>query len=393
MLVVRMVGATLAAMTLLPVLAAQAQTLTTIYTFTGGDDGLEPWGGLAYKDGFLYGTTQDGGPFNDGTVFKLDLVTGAKTVLHSFDAKVDGEFPDGVVYQNGALYGNVEDGGAGSKGTLVKVSHATGARRILYTFSPTKGGTLPTGRLTYQDGLYYGATFGDASGACGGGGCGTIFTYDPTNKSQETLYTFKVPPDGASPAGDMVYNNGFLYGVTMYGGASGDGRYLSGYGTVFKLDTKSGTETQLYSFTGGADGNTPDGALTLAGSNMYGATLFGGKFNCGVIFKLDLKTGVESVLYNFTGRSDGSVPNGSLILKDGALYGSTVGGGSNFGVIFELDLATNTETVLHTFSGHSDGASPSGGLLYKDHAFFGEAQFGGVGFDQQGAGTIFKLVP
>ena len=191
----------------------------------------------------------------------------------------------------------------------------------------------------------------------------------------------------------MVYSGGFFYGVTWYGGASGNGQQLSGGGTVFKLDANSGAETQLYSFTGGNDGKNPNGALTLVGSAIYGSTWFGGKFDAGVIFKIDLKTGVESVIYDFTGGSDGGGPNGGLILKDGALYGSTNGGGANFGVIFKLVLMTNTETVLHTFSGHSDGSSPSGGLLYKDHAFFGEAQFGGIGFDLKGAGTIFKLVP
>ena len=154
MLVVRMVGATLAAMTLLPVLAAQAQTLTTIYTFAGGDDGAEPAGGLTYKGGFLYGTTQDGGPVNAGTVFKLDPATGAKTVLHSFDRADDGGFPSGVSYQNGELYANVYDGGTGNEGTLVKVNHRSGARKLLYSFNDKSGGVAPFGRLTYQDGLF-----------------------------------------------------------------------------------------------------------------------------------------------------------------------------------------------------------------------------------------------
>jgi uncharacterized repeat protein (TIGR03803 family) len=393
MFIMRTVGATLAAMALLPACAAQAQTLTTIYTFAGGDDGLEPSGGLTHRDGLLYGTTQYGGPVNAGTVFKLDPATGAKTLLHTFDRTRDGEFPQGLIYQGGALWINLEDGGKNNEGTLVKVNHRTGVRKLLTSFNDKSGGVAPLGRLTYQDGLFYGATFGDASGACGGDGCGTIFTYNPATNIQATLYTFKGPPDGAVPDGDMVYRDGSFYGVTWYGGGSGNGQQDSGGGTLFKLDPKTGAETQLYSFSGGVDGKTPSGSLTLFGSTIYGSTFFGGKFDNGVIFKLDLETGVESVLYNFTGGSDGSGPNGSLLLKDGALYGSTTSGGANFGVIFKLDLATDTETVLYTFSGHSDGSYPVGGLLYKDHALFGEAQFGGVAFDLQGAGTIFKLVP
>jgi uncharacterized repeat protein (TIGR03803 family) len=73
---------------------------------------------------------------------------------------------------------------------------------------------------------------------------------------------------------------GNLYGTTTQGGASGNG-------VVFKL-SPGGTETVLYSFTGGSS----DGAFPIAGlladgaGNLYGMTGSGGTSNDGVVFKL-----------------------------------------------------------------------------------------------------------
>ena len=96
---------------------------------------------------------------------------------------------------------------------------------------------------------------------------------------------------------------------------------------MFKLDT-TGTETALYSFTGGADGASPDGGLSRdSAGNLYGTTYYGGASNKGVVFKLDA-TGTETVLYSFTGGADGGYPNGGLVRDSaGNLYGTTGSGG------------------------------------------------------------------
>src|SRR5579862_6530540 len=73
-------------------------------------------------------------------------------------------------------------------------------------------------------------------------------------------------------------------------------------------------ESVLYTFTGGADGGAPYASLFMDGQgNFYGTTTFGGDANGdGVVFKLS-SSGVESVLYTFTGGADGARPYGSLI--------------------------------------------------------------------------------
>jgi uncharacterized repeat protein (TIGR03803 family) len=107
---------------------------------------------------------------------------------------------------------------------------------------------------------------------------------------------------------------------------------------VFKVD-RSGHETVLYSFTGGADGGFPLWVVLvrdLAG-NLYGTTAFGGTAGVGVVFKVD-RSGHETVLHSFTGGADGGNPFAGVILgPKGNLYGTTAfGGQTNAGVVFEI---------------------------------------------------------
>jgi uncharacterized repeat protein (TIGR03803 family) len=235
------------------------------------------------------------------------------------------------------------------------------------------------------------------------------------------LYTF-TGADGEFPLGNVIRDRaGNLYGTTFNGGdlSACDG---SGCGTVFKVD-KSGRETVLYSFTGGTDGAYPaTGLVRDEAGNLYGTTHGGGdisvsacSFNpgCGVVFKVD-PTGKETVLYAFTGGTDGLGASSGLVRDEtGNLYGTTVMGGdlSGFcpgfpapgcGVVFKVD-PTGKETVLYTFTGGADGYAPYGDLL-RDEAgnLYGAASNGGdvsgfcgdlvlnkTGF--LGCGTVFKL--
>src|SRR5262249_46828840 len=118
--------------------------------------------------------------------------------------------------------------------------------------------------------------------------------------------------------------------------------------SVFKLD-KSGTYTDIYTFTSGTDGGNPQGGLAMDDSgNLYGTTNIGGlsscmtqggAIGCGVVFKVG-PNGKETVLYAFTGgSSDGANPNGGLVFDSlGNLYATTSHGGTaDVGTVFKLD--------------------------------------------------------
>src|SRR5271157_770522 len=125
------------------------------------------------------------------------------------------------------------------------------------------------------------------------------------------LYTFTGSPDGAYPiAGYLVRDaQGNLYGTTWLGGVPCN-QTGGGCGTVFKVDT-TGEETVLYSFTGtGGDGAEPlTGLARDAQGNLYGATVGGGAYGEGTVFKMDTAL-KETVLYSFTGTGgDGAEPD------------------------------------------------------------------------------------
>ena len=188
--------------------------------------------------------------------------------------------------------------------------------------------------------------------------------------------------DGGYPYAPLIRDAaGNLYGTTYYGGTSGS------YGTVFKVDT-SGTETVLYNFTGGSDGGYPFGGLVQDSSrNLYGTTEIRGSVGYGTVFKLDTSN-IEPVLYNFS-YSDGGYPIGGLVRDSaGNFYGTTEAGGSaGVGTVFKLDT-TNTLTTLYNFTGGADGGYPLYETLIMDVSgnLYGTTEQGGLGY-----GTVFKV--
>lgn len=156
----------------------------------------------------------------------------------------------------------------------------------------------------------------------------------PAQAQFKVLYTFTGGADGGTPQGSVIEDaKGNLYGTTQVGGNltcnSGNG-----CGVVYKL-TPAGKETVLHSFAGGADGAFPYAALLMdAVGNLYGTTQVGGGASgcfgsgCGTVFKISPK-GKETVLYRFQGKTDGGLPYSTLIMdKAGNFYGVTSAGGN-----------------------------------------------------------------
>jgi uncharacterized repeat protein (TIGR03803 family) len=172
------------------------------------------------------------------------------------------------------------------------------------------------------------------------------------------------------------------------------------------------TETVLYSLSGGTDGNGPiTGLVADSAGNLYGVTASEGQTTgncsnnqgCGVVFELSPNgTGgwTETVLYTFTGGTDGAFPATTLLLDaSGNLYGTAYAGGnvtnkdcSPYGcrVVFELSPSSSgwTETVLYSFH-FTDGDRPSS--LIRDAAgnFYGVTYQGGT----PNLGRVFELSP
>jgi uncharacterized repeat protein (TIGR03803 family) len=320
--------------------------------------------------------------------------TGTFTVLHSFAGQPsDGDMPHGVLLRDGAgnLYGTTMLGGTYNYGTVYKLD-PSGTLTLLHSFAggPSDGANPLTDLHRDAAGNLYGTTYYGGSGACsdsGGVGCGTVFKVNLSSRQETVLHSFAgYPTDGAHfHAGVMLDAAGNLYGASIKGGA-----YDSG--TVFKIDAVTGQETVLHSFAG----QPSDGAHPLAtlisdtAGNLYGTTLAGGAYDDGTVYKLDT-TGTLTLLHSFAGQpSDGSTPHG-ILARDAAgnLYDTTeFGGTDDRGTVFKLDTA-GTLTLLYSFTEAPDGDVAVGGLVQYGGSLYSTTYKGG----SDNLGTVFKLTP
>ena len=367
---------------------ATAKKFTVLHVFEGTPDGEFSEAPLVQDaDGNLYGTTTSGGGDN-GTVFKVDK-SGNESVLYSFNG-ADGGFPTSglTLDATGNLYG-VAGEGPGGAGVVFRLDKS-GNESILHVFqggfsSEPKG---PAGSLIMdQAGNLYGAT--EAGGLGTFPGFGTIYRLDPAG-NLTVLYEFQGKLDGANPIGPLVRDsNGNLYGAAP---AADSGGTING--TVFKLAT-DGTFTVLHTFTGGADGDGPQGGLLRdSAGNLFGSAIKGGNSGAGTVFEIT-NTGTFTRLYSFTGGKDGRGPNGGLVQDpDGNIYGTTQIGPRKFflGIVFKLTPA-HTLTVLHSFKGLEDGALPLAGLIRDSAGNLYGTTFKNFLIQQVQGGGVFKIKP
>lgn len=381
--------------------------LAVLHAFVGGeDDGATPEAGVIRDSaGNLYGTTRYGGGNTGclgqgcGAVFKL-APDGTETVLYAFTGGTDGGEPVGDLIEDSAgnLFGTTEDGGmteggGAGYGTVFELSPG-GTETVLYAFAGGSDGSYPTAGLTKDTaGNLYGTTELGGTG-CGGYGCGIIFKL-AADGTETVLYAFTGGSDGNNPEASLIEDKaGNLYGTTEAGGVR--------YGTIFKL-APDGTKTILYAFAGGSDAAYPIASLKMdKAGNLYGTTLYGGgstncEYGCGAVFELS-PGGAETVLHAFTGGTDGAYPSAGLVEDSaGDLYGTTAGGGvHNQGTIFELTPG-GTETLLRSFRA-PQGANIVAGLIKdKVGTLYGTASDGGghhtAACRYGGCGTVFKFRP
>ena len=374
----------------------------TLYSFRGGTDGIGPNGVVLDKAGNLFGSTLAGGetscPLNGspgcGVVFRVNAA-GGETVLYRFsgdDPDEGAPFGSVILDAAGNLYGTTS--GLPLFGGTVFTVEEGGQQTVLHTFTGgADGGNPQAGLIQDTAGNLYGTTvFGGAFGQ------GVVFKLD-TVLIESVLHSFKGAGDGTNPLAPLIRDGaGNLYG-TASGGGSFQGPCIgSGCGTVFKL-SPNGTLKVLHTFTGGSDGAGPLALLRDPAGNLFGTASFGGDRDCtvggvpgcGVVFKLNAK-GKLTVLHTFSGGADGGSPNTGLARDSaGNLYGTTTfGGTSGMGVVFKLDISGKL-TVLHAFTGGSDGSNPDSVVLDGSGHLYGTAATGGGRCRDQGCGIVFKI--
>jgi uncharacterized repeat protein (TIGR03803 family) len=329
------------------------------------------------------------------------------TVLHSLTGGQDGLGPLAGVTMDGRgnLYGTTYYGGNpldGLNGVAFQLTPrgAGYSLNVLHSFgADPDGANLVSKIIIGPDGSLYGATNVGALTSPNNAGIVFKLNLPPTvcksaicNWSESVAYQIPGLQQGGYPDSAPIFDpNG-----NMFGALPGD----ICCGVVYQL-TRSGSawaESLLYSFTGGSDGNTPSGGVIRdQAGNLYGVTSGGGSQNGGVVYQLTPSGSgwTEQVLHNFVEATDGINPEGGLVFDQaGNLYGTTtLGGAHGGGTVFKLSHAggTWTSTVIYSFADSKNGPPRPGANLSFDAVgnLYGTTTWGG----SSGQGTIFKLTP
>jgi uncharacterized repeat protein (TIGR03803 family) len=394
---------------------APSVQFSTLASFNEYANGAFPQAGVIQgSDGYLYGTTLAGGTNAtsdaNGTVFKMstngNLAWSYEFSSASGSAGANGLAPSAGLVQagDGGLYGVTSSGGSQGFGTVFRIT-TNGVFSNLYAFSPSSGkGGIPQAPLCAGvDGFLYGTT--TTNGA--GNSSGSIFKISTNGGSLVWSYALSNATGIVPLAGLAQGLDGSFYGTASQGGANDSG-------TIFRISA-TGVFTNLYSFTGGADGGYPIGGLAQGpDGQLYGTTTEGGNPNVnngqgyGSVFKITTNGSAFTLLLDFDGTNGGS-PEGSLLLAgDGNFYGTANAGGVGsvfglnnlfppvYGTVFQL-TTNGALTTLLSFDGNDDGAAPHSTLWQgTDGGLYGTTSEGGtngldVSLPSLGDGAVFRL--
>jgi uncharacterized repeat protein (TIGR03803 family) len=324
---------------------------------------------LTVYNSTLYGTSNNGGSDDKGTIFKVNEDGSNYQVLHSFTGSPSPSLnPDGMFAQGGLavggsnLYGMTYFGGLNGNGCIYSIGADGTQFNVIHSFDKSKEGGGLYDEVAVDGSTLYGTTYG-----------GAIFKLNVDGSNFNYVRPF--PSDCYGPLGGMTLGGSTLYGMCRWGAGS------SNAGGIFKINTDLSGFEIIHRFTGGAnDGLGPDSnALTLSGSTLYGVTDYGGSKNGGTIFKINVDGSGFQVLRSFEAINR---PTGDLTLIGSMLYG--IGGYS----IYQIDMNGDNFKFLHTFSSSDPvGTTPRGGLTHDGSTLYGLTRAG----SQYGYGAIFAL--
>ena len=258
-------------------------TVLHVFPYSVGGGSSEPGPIVQGADGALYGGAR--GEFGTsavgGYIYRFNPITGDFRHLHDFVGN-DGAIPTGPLFQaaDGFFYGTTNQGGTWNAGVIYKVD-VLGNFVLLHSLSilyPGEGSEPKGGVIQASDGFFYGTT------ELGGYG-GEIFRIDAAGNFT-VLHRFDASfSDGALPMSGLIEGrDGFLYGTASRGGLPTTSP--NRHGVVYRMD-KAGAVSVLHTFTG-SDGYEPWAALVQgADGQLYGSTIVGGALGLGVLFRID----------------------------------------------------------------------------------------------------------
>ena len=331
-------------------------TNSIVFTSESGlHPGRLPQAALLAVSGQLWGTTQEGGLLNHGTVFRLDPATETLTTVIQFGNYIPTGPTDPAsrlcLAGDGKLWGTSIYGGTSNAGTLFNIVPGTGLLTVAASFGGSGiPGSNPSAGLVRDSA---GALWGTSSPLTS---TPLAFKIMETSAAWQVITKFPIQPGLSSYAGLEADDSGQLWGLCANGGTAG-------FGTLYKLDPLTDTLTHVLNCgTGTVMARNPIYSLTKCGGMLYGQSS-GGTTGFGTVYRFDPATGSYATLGEITGDS-GPYPGRSLVdslfrRPDGTLTGVTKGVGraitTNYGGLLNVDPATGAFDAGLSFPGGNIG--------------------------------------
>jgi uncharacterized repeat protein (TIGR03803 family) len=233
---------------------------TNLYSFgTINNDGLDSEAALLLISNSLYGTTPGGGAHGWGTIFRIATNGSNYQTFYSFNnSSTNGFGPSyaGLIVSNNIIYGTTEEGGGYGYGTVFKLEIDNTNYQQLYSFGTVSNdGEYPEAELLLVGNTLYGTTsFGGSSYG------GTIYSIGINGANYTNLQSFNYLDEGGfgPQESDLLIQSNVLYGTTVQGGADGEGM-------VFSINTNGMSFGDIYDFSNNPDEGNYDGANPYGG--------------------------------------------------------------------------------------------------------------------------------
>lgn len=325
--------------------------ITGLFQFGASPNGFHPNPLMKASNSKLYGTTTIGGASGNGTIYSMNADGSGYLKLHEF-TDAEGYEPNGKLLEasDGRLYGVCRWGGPSNGGALYRIDKAGTNFQVLYSFPLANEPYNPEGTLVEDNtGILYGATSRALTQN------GSVYKINKDGTGFGVLKLF-LSSEIFTPFDGLALDNGWLYGTCNFGGAEGKGG-------VFRLHTDGTGYQLLHDFTGVNSGAQPRGIPLIASNGkLYGITLIGGATGEGTLYSMDLTGTNFTTLREFVSGTDGGFPVSSMIqASDGRLYGSNAfGGPSSGGTIYSTNLDGSNFTLVNSFAFNTDGQSLNG---------------------------------
>ncbi|MEO8613729.1 MAG: choice-of-anchor tandem repeat GloVer-containing protein [Luteolibacter sp.] len=350
----------------------------SVYKFTSGS-GVNPQAGLVSDgQGNFWGVTRltnTANPSNNtnGVIFRINALTGAYTMAMAFPGSdtnyAQGRAPLATLYYDGAgnLWGGTSEGGTFASGIIFKYTISTNTLAVVTSFRSnnsqvggTPGGGIDSPLVPDGNGFLWGVTpLGGASGY------GTVFKVEMATNTVTSVLAFNntVGNKGSFPIGPLVPDGaGSLWGVTRSGSQSDAG-------TVFKVATATGTLTTVQNLGFLTGANPPQNGLTADGKGyMWGIGAQGLTTSPWSVYKIKISDGTYTKVTetqpgidtaNAFVSNTGRTPLAGLAGNPSStwLWGTTSAGGfSNAGTLFRYEPSSGKHEVIVNFIGQSAAA-------------------------------------